>query len=110
MLVGQTGKDRFHSAPAPSDGAAASAVGVGLRPRPAVVVRRAAPRAGDAVPLQRAVADVPPAGQDAPSRLRFQRELLVLVLEALADGSPAAGYRRQPDRRLAVAAGRRLGG
>lgn len=44
--------------PAPCDGTAAAAIGVGLSTGLAIVVGGTAPGAGDSVPLQRTVADV----------------------------------------------------
>lgn len=59
-------------APAARDGGAAAAVRVGLGSGAAVVVGLAAARAGDVVPLQCAVANVPPARlQDASVGLRI---------------------------------------
>lgn len=99
-------------APAPSDGAAAAAVRVGLSAGAAVVVRRAAPRARHVVLLQRPVAHVAARGQDAPVRLRIQLELRILVRHTLRyrSSAPRSQRRHRPShrRRRVAASGRRV--
>ena len=86
-------------APALSDGTAATRVWVRLSPRPAVVIRGPAPRAGDRVSAQSVVAYVVGGGQEPPARFRVHLELIITA-RALADGAITGG--RPPEEVMVV--------